>query len=450
MNTFAYIRLIIKEELLAVKELLVEQRWLNLLLLVLLGAVVYYLSPFPPRNVAIAAGDEGGGYWVTAESYARNFAANGVTLDLVAASGSIENAQLLADQQKSVRIAIVQGGALDPATASQFYSLGSIGYEALWIFYRKDLAKPPRTLSDLAGLRVGVGPELGGTRKLFHEVMLLNGIDTTTLPNIRLASYQKNLEDFHAHQLDVVVKVAAYHDQGIQTLARDPGVALMPIMDATAYPKNLPYVDALSIPENAIDIEHGVPGKPLPLIGTTTSLLVDKDLHPDLQMLLLLAARDLQRSSQYLFFSKRGEFPAYVDPTVEASPTALHYYDYGVPPGMRYLPFWLAGFINRMWILILAVVAFTYPMAKLNLKLREIRYHIKHRRMYEELLGIELYLCEHEPSRFELERISDRLRHLNREAISVRVPVGSEAEYFQLLQAVELLRNKIKEQVDAA
>ena len=69
--------------------------------------------------------------------------------------------------------------------------------------------------------------------------------------------------------------------------------------------------------------------------------------------------------------------------------------------------------------------------------------------MYEELLGIELYLCEHEPSRFELERIGDRLRHLNREAISVRVPVGAEAEYFQLLQAVELLRNKIKELVEA-
>ena len=449
MNTFAYIRLIIKEELLAVKELLIEQRWLNMVLLVVVGALIYYLDPFPPRNVAIAAGDPGGGYWTTAESYARNFAANGVNLDLVEASGSIENAQLLADQQRDVRIAIVQGGALDPKSAAKFYSLGSIGYEALWIFYRKDLAKPPHSLKDLAGLRIGAGPELGGTQKLFHEVMLLQGIDTKTLPNIRLASYQKNLEDFHANKLDVLVKVAAYHDQGIQTLAKDRAVRLMPIMDAAAYPKSLPYVYALNIPESAIDIEHGIPAKPLPLIGTTTSLLVDKDLHPDLQMLLLLAARDLQRSSQYLFFSTRGEFPAYVDPTVEASPTALHYYDYGVPPGMRYLPFWLAGFINRMWILILAVVAFTYPMAKLNLKLREIRYHIKHRRMYEELLGIELYLCEHEPSRFELERIGDRLKHLNREAISVRVPVGTEAEYFQLLQAVELLRNKIKELVEA-
>ena len=450
MNTFSYLKLILKEELLALKELLIEQRWLNMALVVLLGVLIYYLSPFPPRNVSIAAGDQGGGYWVTAESYARNFAANGVNLNLVEASGSIENAQLLADQQKDVRIAIVQGGALDPATSGKFYSLGSIGYEALWIFYRKDLAKPPRTLKDLTGLRIGVGPKLGGTQKLFHEVMLLNGIDSTTLPNVRMASYQKNLDDFHASKLDVVVKVAAHHDQEIQTLVRDPAVALMAINDAAAYPKNLPYVYALNIPENAIDIEHGVPAKPLSLIGTTTSLLTDKNLHPDLQMLLLLAARDQQRSSQYLFFSKRGEFPAYVDPTVEASPTALHYYDYGVPPGMRYLPFWLAGFFNRMWILILAVLAFAYPLAKLNLKLREIRYHIKHRRMYEELLGIELYLCEHEPSHFELERISDRLRLLNRDAIKVRVPVGCEAEYFQLLQAVELLRNKIREQVDAA
>jgi TRAP-type uncharacterized transport system substrate-binding protein len=450
MNSFSYLKLIFKEELLAIKELLIEQRWLIVVLVFLMGGLVYYLNPFPPRALSIAAGDRNGAYWKTAENLARYFKENGVELKIVEAAGSLENAELLAKNEQNVKIAFIQAGSLDPQEAKKFYSLGSVAHEPLWVFFRKDLAHPPQSLDDIAHLRVGIGPKLGGTQKLFHEVMQLNGIDTSKLANLDLEPYSKNLSDFQKGKLDAVVKVAAYHDEAIQTLLNDPNAQVLSISDASAYQKNLPYLTAQNIPINAIDIEKKIPSTPISLVSTTSSIIVDKELHPDLQMLLLVASRDLQRSSQYLFFSKRNEFPAYVDPTIEASPTALHYYDYGVPPGMRYLPFWLAGFINRMWILILSIVAFTYPFAKLNFKLREIRFQIKHRRLYEELLGTELFLCEKLPPQTELLRIADRLKNLNREAINVRVPVGSETEYFALLQAIELLRGKVKERLATA
>lgn len=447
MNTIAYLKLIFKEELLAIKELLIEQRWLIVLLLVLMSGLVYYLNPFPPRSISIAAGDRNGAYWKTAENLSRYFKDNGIELKLVEAAGSIENARLLGSSENDVRVAFIQGGSLDSKVAEHFYSLGSLSHEPLWIFYHKSLRSAPQELEDLAGLRVGIGPALGGTQKLFREVMLLNGVDAVRHPSFHLDSYRQNLEDFEKGGLDVLVKVAGYHDEAVQKLLKNPDIGLLSVPDAAAYQKNLPYVSALSIPVNAVDIEKKIPSKVVALISTTSSLVVDKTLHPDLQMLLLVASRDLQRSSQFLFFSKRGEFPAYVDPTIEASPTALHYYDYGVPPGMRYLPFWLAGFINRMWILILSAIAFTYPLAKLNFKLREIRYRIKHRRLYEELLGTELFLCEKTPSDSELARIADRLKNMNLEAIHIRVPVGSEVEYFDLLQAIELLRAKVRERL---
>ena len=37
MNSFSYLKLIFKEELLAIKELLVEQRWLIVVLAILMG-----------------------------------------------------------------------------------------------------------------------------------------------------------------------------------------------------------------------------------------------------------------------------------------------------------------------------------------------------------------------------------------------------------------------------
>ncbi|QWD59691.1 TAXI family TRAP transporter solute-binding subunit [Polynucleobacter sp. MWH-UH35A] len=449
MNTFSYLKLIFKEELLAIKELLVEQRWLIVLLIVFLGSLIYYLNPFPPRTISIAAGDKNGAYWKTAEAYAQYFHENGVELKIVEAAGSIEDANLLEDSGRNIQVAFVQGGALDSKLAEKFYSLGSIAYEPMWVFYRKELINAPNNLTDLTKFRIGVGPKLGGTQKLFHDAMQLNGIDVNAIAGISYSSYQKNLEDFLSGKLDVLIKVAAYHDQSIQTLLRDRNVRLMSISDSDAYQKNLPYLYSLKIPRNSIDIERGIPNAPISLIATTSSIIINKSLHPDIQMLLLVASRDLQRSSQYLFFASRGEFPAYVDPTIEASPTALHYYDYGVPPGMRYLPFWLAGFINRMWILILSIIAFTYPLAKLNFQLREIRYRIKHRRLYEELLETELFLCENDPPIAELKRMAGRLKHLNREAIQIRVPVGSEVEYFNLLQAIELLRSKTNEKIDS-
>ena len=447
MNTFQYLWLIVKDELLSIRELLVEQRWLALCLLILIGAGVVYLDPIPPRSISIAAGDQGGAYWKTAEKYANYFAEQGVELKIVEAAGSLENAALLADHRNDVQIAFVQGGVLSPDEAASFYSLGSVGYEPMWVFYRKDLPNPPKSLQDLLRFRVGIGPAMGGTQKLFYEVMKLNGVREGLIGKFPFAPYRRNLEDFEAGKLDVLVKVAAMQDESIQRLIEDPNIRLLSIQDSAAYAKSLQYVYALSIPSHSINIEKQIPAQDISLIGTTASLIVDKKFNSDLQMLLLVASRDIQRSSQSLFFSKRGEFPAYVDPTIEASPTALHYYDYGVSPGMRYLPFWLAGFINRMWILLLSVIAFTYPISKLSIRLREIRFHIKHRRMYEELLAIEQYLCDRDPSCFELERMSERLKKLNREAINVRVPVGSEFHYFELLQAVELLRSKVKEEI---
>lgn len=450
MNTFSYLKLILKEELLAIKELLIEQRWIIIVLVCLLGALIYYLNPFPPRSISIAAGERNGAYWQTAEKLSGYFKENGVDLELVEAAGSLENAELLDNNSQNVYVAFLQAGSLEPQEASKFYSLGSFSHEPLWVFYRKSLPKIPETLIDISKLRLGVGPKLGGTQKLFQAVMQLHGIETNSLDNLKFDAYPKNLEDFQAGKLDAIVKVAGYHDEAIQILLRSPDVGLLSIQDAAAYQKSIPYLTAESIPVNAVDIEKRVPSKTVSLISTTSSIIVDRTLHPDLQMLLLVAIRDIRRSSQYLFFSKRGEFPAYVDPTIEASPTALQYYDYGVPPGMRYLPFWLAGFMNRMWVLILSIIAFTYPFAKLNFNLREIRYQIKHRRLYEELLGIELFLCEKSPPKDELSRIADRLKNLNREAINVRVPVGAEVEYFELLQAIELLRAKVKERLTAA
>ena len=444
INTLQYLRQALRDELQALRELVVEQRLLVLMLVVVLAGSFYYLKPFPPRHLSMAAGSANDGYTMMARTIASYFRDHGVDLMIEESTGSVENAELLIDDRDEVEVAFIQGGALTPEQAAKVYSLGSVAYEPVWVFYRRDAPGKYEYLTDLAGKRIGIGPERGGTRPMVRELFRLNGISIEGDNHFVIAPYDDNLEDLKAGNLDVVIKVAPYFDPGIQALLQNREFVLFDFKEAPAYEKALQYVRELTLPAFSADIQARIPEHDVRLIATTTTIAVSKQLHPDIQTLMLMAVRDEQRASQYLFFSKRGEFPSYVDPTIEASPVALHFYDYGVPTGLRYLPFWIGGFVDRLWVLLITIFAITYPLVRLNVHLRDLRFHIKHHRLYEELLEIERDVCKLPLAPDAGAKFLRHLDILNRHAISDSVPVGMESSYFELLNAIELLRAKVR------
>jgi len=139
-----------------------------------------------------------------------------------------------------------------------------------------------------------------------------------------------------------------------------------------------------------------------------------------------------------------------MDPTIKASHVALKFYDYGIPETMRYLPLSIAGFANRFWVLIISLATVFYALAKLNVHLRVIRYHISHRHGYEELLRIEKALSLDHPNKKILESFLVKINEINQHAILSKVPIGCETDYFQFLHAVEMLRGKISRLSESA
>ena len=115
-----------------------------------------------------------------------------------------------------------------------------------------------------------------------------------------------------------------------------------------------------------------------------------------------------------------------------------------MPTGLRYLPFWIGGFVDRLWVLLITIFAVTYPLVRLNVHLRDLRFHIKHHRLYEELLEIERDVCKLPLAPDAGAKFLRHLDILNRHAISDSVPVGMESSYFELLNAIELLRAKVR------
>ena len=208
INTLQYLRQALRDELQALRELVVEQRLLVLMLVVVLAGSFYYLKPFPPRHLSMAAGSANDGYTMMARTIASYFRDHGVDLMIEESTGSVENAELLIDDRDEVEVAFIQGGALTPEQAAKVYSLGSVAYEPVWVFYRRDAPGKYEYLTDLAGKRIGIGPERGGTRPMVRELFRLNGISIEGDNHFVIAPYDDNLEDLKAGNLDVVIKVA--------------------------------------------------------------------------------------------------------------------------------------------------------------------------------------------------------------------------------------------------
>jgi hypothetical protein len=113
-----------------------------------------FVNPAPPRHVWMAAGAPQGAYAETAKRYRDILARDGITLEVVATQGSLDNLRLLQGTTGGVDVAFVQGGTGSP-DLSGLASIGSVFFEPLWIFVRDSL--PVRSLADLQGRRLAIG-----------------------------------------------------------------------------------------------------------------------------------------------------------------------------------------------------------------------------------------------------------------------------------------------------
>ena len=323
------------------------------------------------------------------------------------------------------------------------YSLGSVGYEPIWILYNKKKIGEITHLSELTHYKVGLAPIKSGSYRIAKKLYEMIDIDVEENSHFLPDTVFNNQTKLKNGEIDAVILVSTNFDPITHDLIKSPNIAVFDFKNATAFAKQINSFVTLTLPADSISIKNHVPPRDVNLLATTTSLVVKRSMHPDLQLAILMSAKDANRNSPNLFFSKRDEFPAYRDPSIHISPVAEHFYDYGPPHAMRYLPYWLAGFVDRAWLLLLTIVALFYPLAKLNIHYRKFRFSLKEIPHYKELLEMERSL-QHAPlSKAEKEEMLKRLNEINAHAIHSGVPISEEAAYFSFLNAIFLLKRKL-------
>lgn len=431
---------VLRDTLVMTRELTLAWGPFILIGLALLALAYWALDPAPPKRVVLATGPERSPYDEFGKRYKAELARYGIEVVLKPTHGSFENRRLLRDAKREVDLAFVQGGSSDadrPADEEQdgpqLVSLGSLFYEPVWVFYRSKTALDQ--ISDLKGRRINVGARGSGTPGLVSKLLAANHLERDDIK-------RSNLDETPAvmallgNELDAVVLASAPESPMVQMLLQTPGIRLLAFPQAEAYARRLPFLSTVLFPRGVADMARDVPPRDLQLVATTTSLVAREDTHPALQQLFVQAAVRIHSRPGWL--ARAGTFPNSGNAEFPLAKDAERYYRAGPPLLQRYLPFWLANFIDRMWVALFSIIAVLIPLSRLIPPLYRFRVRSRVFRWYRQLRRIEDDIGER-----DRKELAEELDKLEARAQRIAVPLSYADELYTLRSHINLVRIKL-------
>lgn len=408
-------------------------------------AASQFVRPAPPERLVITTGSDGGAYQYYAARYKPILARYGIQLVERPSMGSLDNVRRLLDAEEDVDVGFVQGGTAHGDENGTLQSLGSLYYEPLWVFYRGGARELTR-LDQLAGKRIAVGPEGSGSRKLALELLEAHGIaagKTQLLSVAGLAAAQA----LSRGEVDAVFVVGAAQSGAVWLLLHTSGVALLSFDQAEAYTRHFAYLSKLVLPHGAIDLMRNIPARDVTLVAPIATLVARADIHPGLVDLLLQAMHEVHR--EHGLFQRLGEFPSARYADFPLNQRAGRFYQSGPPLLQRYLPFWIANLIDRLWVMLVPVIALLIPLGRIAPQLYAWRVRSRLYRWYGELKFLEMQAQKNPQARSKEEwlRAVDRI-----EAAVNRIPTPlAYSDYLYNLRAhIALVRSNLRAQLRVA
>lgn len=441
---------LIRNTLLSIRDLFAAAGPFVLIALLLLAGAYFLLDPAPPKRVVLATGPEQSDYAELGKRYAVELRRYGIEVVQKPTQGSSENRRLLRDAAQTLDLGFVRGGSSDAARAADeekngvpLVSLGSLYLEPVWLFYRSDAAKRLNReatltqLMDLRGWRVNVGARGSGVTGLVGKLLHANGIERDSLKESRLEQTPAVMA-LLAGELDAVAFTAAPESLMVQMLLQTPGVKLFEFAQAEAYARRLPFLRAVELPRGVVDLARNLPAHDLPLVAATTTLVAREGTHPALLQLFVQAAHNIHGGTGWI--ARAGQFPSPQNAELPLAKEAERYYRNGPPLLQRYLPFWLANLIDRMWVVLVSIIAVLIPLARVVPPLYEFRIRSRVFRWYRQLREIEDALRAKSVSPAEL---LDDLNKLEAKAQHVTVPLSYADELYSLRSHIQMVRERL-------
>ncbi|MDP3796986.1 MAG: TAXI family TRAP transporter solute-binding subunit [Polaromonas sp.] len=464
----------IRYTLLSLRDLAVSAGPFILLAVTLLVLAYWWLDPNPPKRVILATGPAQSAYEEFGKRYARILAKDGIEVVLLPSEGSATNLQLL--REGKADLGFVQGGTSEAGIENdgQLESLGSLFLEPVWLFYREAAARkvtsqanvrsegPPRAstappggsaareaasvgatltaLTQLQGLRVNVGTPGSGVPNLVNKLLESNRVEPGTLKISQLEQTPATVA-FLGGELDAIVFASAPESLMVQMLLQTPGVKLMDFAQSEAYSRRFEFLSPAVLPRGVVDLAANIPPQDVRLVAPTTTLLTRAGTHPALLQLFALAGNEIHGSAGW--FKRAREYPNVKNNELPVAKEAERSIQAGAPLLQRYLPFWVANLVERMWLVMGIIIAVLLPLSRIVPPLYEFRVRSRIFRWYGQLRDIESRI-ESTGENTRNSALLEELNSLENRAEKISVPLSYTDELYALRSNIHLVRKKLQ------
>ena len=244
-------------------------------------------------------------------------------------------------------------------------------------------------------------------------------------------------EQIARQQIDALAFASAPESLLVQMLLQTPDIALFDFGQADAYSRRFPFLTPVTLPRGVVDLARDLPPRDVRLVAPTATLVARDGTHPALIQLFVQAAQQIHGGAGW--FQRKGDFPTAASTEQPLAKEAQRFYATGTPVLQRYLLFWLANLIDRMWPVLLSIVAILIPLSRLVPPLYEFRIRSRIFRWYGQLREIETAVGQRPAAELSRE-LDDIEAHLEQ----VSVPLSYADELYSLRGHINMVRARVQ------
>ena len=176
----------LRRTVVSVRALLATAGPFLLLTLGLLWLAYWLVEPQPPKSLVMVTGPANSDYDRFGLRYQAMLAKHNIRLELRQSAGSRENLELLLKPDGDVDVAIIREGTgtAEELADRPLSAIASLFYEPIWLFHRDSVKI--KSLADMRGLNINVGPPGAGTARLIDELLAQNQLRLSVMNVQRL------------------------------------------------------------------------------------------------------------------------------------------------------------------------------------------------------------------------------------------------------------------------
>jgi len=399
--------------------------------------VIYFTIPKLPDTLKIAAGQPGSYFYETAEIYKKYLAKQGIELEIIQTKGAAESLALLNDDK--VDLALAHGGLTTKKESPDLVSLGSISYEPLWVFQRKN-TKILTDISQLRGMKVATGEKGTGVEVITSKIFKAEGVNesNTTILHMGMKGAAERLIQGN---IDAAVFMDPPENETIREFFSSSVINEVSLYDSEALRRRFRYLQVIKIPPSGIDLALEQPRSELLTIATTAYLATNKKLDAALQYLLLSIIDEVHHDPTLI--SDENEFPSDKDVDLPLSKDADIYYTKGKPFLQQYLPFQMASLFERLIKVLLPLLLLCAPIFAYAPAAYDWHFRQKLSKRYKSLVEIEEQLANN-PSNKSVTEFEIMLSDVEKKLNDEKIPNSFTNQVFILREHIELVQRKIQ------